>query len=83
MTLQIRQRETPVNEMRRKRLENPKNPEINQIVRDADSGRARAQITQKHRDVTGELITDRIWELKITTINRIGQMMKIMYKQKQ
>ena len=25
-----------------------------QIVRDSDSGRARAQISQKHRDMTGE-----------------------------
>ena len=39
-------------------------------------GRARAQITQKHRDVTREhrcKMTDRIWELKIITINKTGR----------
>ena len=29
------------------------------------------------------MITDRIWELKIITINRIRQIMKIINKQKQ
>ena len=45
---------TPANEMRRKRLENPRESGNDQIVRDADSGCARAQISQKHRDMIGE-----------------------------
>ena len=55
MTMQIR---TAVGNSRKARsercLRKYQKSGNDRIVRDADSGRARAQISQKHRDMTGE-----------------------------